>query len=193
MHNNDLYCDLTNTLSNWQGSLINLDTVDSTNNFMLRNINNNMRRGTLVIAESQTKGRGTSGKKWESPVNNLFLSIYWEFSNGQIVNKLSLKVAECIISALQQLGVENLSIKLPNDIMYEHSKLGGILIDTRANSHLLKAVIGIGLNIYLPMKYRKLIKQEVTDLYQITNRKISKNEIITTIMKCIIPLLQNYN
>lgn len=109
--------------------------------------------GTAVLAEMQTKGRGRRGKQWFSPfASNLYLSLYWPLPQGlnsaiglSIV--LGLAVAETLIAA----GIQDVSLKWPNDVYIQRKKVSGILVElegqAQGEGH---AIIGIGLNLALP-------------------------------------------
>ncbi len=57
--------------------IIKYDSVDSTNNVAIRRIKRGKVKPTLIIANSQKKGRGQYGRKWTSYRGNIFISIYF--------------------------------------------------------------------------------------------------------------------
>ena len=57
--------------------IIRYDSVDSTNNVAIRRIKRGKVKPTLIIANSQKKGRGQYGRKWTSYRGNIFISIYF--------------------------------------------------------------------------------------------------------------------
>jgi BirA family transcriptional regulator, biotin operon repressor / biotin---[acetyl-CoA-carboxylase] ligase len=66
------------------------------------------------------------------------------------VGSLSLAIGVCVLRALRKLGVSELHLKWPNDVLLADAKLGGILIELRAEAAgPACAVIGIGLNVAL--------------------------------------------
>jgi BirA family biotin operon repressor/biotin-[acetyl-CoA-carboxylase] ligase len=110
------------------------------------------REGTVIIADSQTEGRGSRGRTWVSPAGkNLYLSIIvrpgippWEASI------LTLMSAVACTSAIQRLSSVPVSIKWPNDLMAADKKIGGILTEMKADADKINyAVIGIGINLNL--------------------------------------------
>ncbi|WP_372755737.1 biotin--[acetyl-CoA-carboxylase] ligase [Labilibaculum sp.] len=125
--------------------------LNSTNNFAFDLIKNqNPSAGTVVLALSQTKGRGQSTNHWESERGkNLTISIILrpEFlpiaSQFQISMVISLGVADYLKKYLK-----NVAIKWPNDIYVGNEKIAGILIEhSILGSTLSHSICGLGLNI----------------------------------------------
>ena len=89
---------------------------------------------------------GTHGRKWYTDEeNNIAFSFLIE-SNCEIgkLEGLTLEIAETMIAVFQRLYGISLSIKSPNDIVYQGKKLGGILTETKLKGEVVKyVVIGI--------------------------------------------------
>lgn len=104
----------------------------------------------IVLAEQQTAGRGTQGRKWYSPKGNLFLSFVVEedFTSLQ-TGQLSLLIGIAVLEVLKRAISEgNFLCKWPNDILLNNKKVGGILIEKAFyDNHFPYFIIGIGLNI----------------------------------------------
>ena len=144
-----------------------LEKTGSTNDWLLNQLHCGMHSGTACLTEHQTSGRGTRGRQWLSPYgSNLYFSLYWHFQCGPVeLGGLSLAMAAVVARALADGGAEDVKIKWPNDIYTSKGKLGGILLDMTAEvtgpSHV---VIGVGLNLGMPVKHRAEIDQSVADL-----------------------------
>ncbi|MFH1156339.1 MAG: biotin--[acetyl-CoA-carboxylase] ligase [Pseudomonadota bacterium] len=95
-----------------------------------------------VLAKSQTRGRGQFGREWVSGTGNLFVTVRLPDAARTLGGFLSLAVALGVVRVIESLKVQA-SIKWPNDIMAGHAKVGGILIEQRAEI----TMAGIGLNI----------------------------------------------
>lgn len=106
--------------------------------------------GTILVAESQSAGRGRLGRQWLSPPGTgLYLSVVLRpaVPPGEL-SKLTLLAAVAVVRALKAAtGIET-RIKWPNDILLHGRKLGGILTETEAEADRIHyVVLGIGLNI----------------------------------------------
>jgi len=108
--------------------------------------------GSVIVADRQTAGRGSRGRQWlASPEASLTFSVLWSFPDGiERLSGLSLAVGVAVIYALEACGATGITLKWPNDILYEDAKLGGILIELQSTADSAQAVIGIGLNLSLP-------------------------------------------
>lgn len=118
--------------------------IDSTNDFLLKKSCDK----AVCVAHCQDLGRGRRGRKWHSPLGqNLYFSYKTPIDKTKTnLIGLSAVVAILVAQALQNIGLNQVEIKWPNDIYVNGAKLGGILIDgiTNQKSHY---VIGIGLNL----------------------------------------------
>lgn len=104
---------------------------------------------TVVVADVQTKGKGRSGKRWESPKGGLWFSILLrpDISSAR-VPMLQFLTANATRQALEEETEVHVQLKWPNDLVLESGKLGGILIESKTlRDRVSFAVIGIGLNI----------------------------------------------
>ena len=85
--------------------------------------------GTIIIAEMQTGGIGTNGRKWYSEENkNIMMSIILK-PNKKISNieNLTVRIANCMKQAITDLFGYTLDIKYPNDLLINGKKICGIL------------------------------------------------------------------
>ena len=124
--------------------------LDSTNTWARELAESGAAEGEIVIAESQTQGRGRLGRRWESPpLSNLYLSIVLRPGlppkhAPQITLAAAVALVETVGSFLPRPPV----IKWPNDILVDGKKLAGILTEAACDTERVKYVIlGIGLNV----------------------------------------------
>lgn len=129
---------------------IKLDEVDSTNNFLRHLDAPDDRRMTLVTAEYQCAGRGAGTNRWESAKgeNLLFsLRVMPSALPPSRMFALSEATALAVRDALEAFAI-GFSVKWPNDIYFEDSKVAGILIENDLQgSKVRSSVIGIGINV----------------------------------------------
>lgn len=131
-------------------TIVYLDRIGSTMDAALRLGLENAPEGTLVIAESQTTGRGRLGRQWLSPkYKGIYFSLILRprMMPAQ-ASLLTLLAAVSICDSLKEfLGIEAL-IKWPNDIYIANRKVAGILTELNAEMDRVNfAVIGVGMNV----------------------------------------------
>ncbi len=123
--------------------------IDSTQKELWRRIEiGNASNGCVVIAERQTDGIGTHGRKWYTDSGNITFS-FSIFPNCNIrkLENLTYKIAEILKEVFKDLYDISLDIKLPNDLMINGKKVGGILTETKLQGENVKVlVIGVGIN-----------------------------------------------
>ncbi len=151
----------------------------------------------ICFAEFQTAGKGRRGRDWVSPFgSNIYLSILWTFQKGPAsIAGLSLAVGVAVIRALNDLGIDDVGLKWPNDILWKKKKLAGILIEVSGEvSGPCQAVIGLGLNFYLPKDQAKSITQEWVDLKQllVDNPEKIRNQLAATLLNHLLPTIASF-
>ena len=135
-------------------NIIKLRTVDSTNKYLQELIfsGKKLSDGDTYLAHLQTGGQGMGNNRWESEAGkNLTFSIFIEpaflaADKQFMLNKsVSLALYDFVRNKIPDKSV---TIKWPNDIYIENSKVSGILINhTIQGNHILNSIIGIGINI----------------------------------------------
>jgi BirA family biotin operon repressor/biotin-[acetyl-CoA-carboxylase] ligase len=153
--------------------------------------------GVVCLAEHQLAGRGRRGKDWVSPFgSNIYLSILWTFQQGAgSINGLSLAVGVAVVRALNECGINDIGLKWPNDIYWQGKKLAGILIEVSGESGgPCSAIIGLGLNVYLPKDKAQSITQDWVDLSQIIsdNPANIRNKLAAVLLNHLLPLIAHF-
>ncbi len=108
--------------------------------------------GTLVLAETQTAGRGRHRRNWISPAGTgIWLTLIERPPSGEELELLSLRAGIAVAEALDDLASEPIQVKWPNDLYVRERKLAGILVETRwRESQPEWVAIGFGLNVRPP-------------------------------------------
>jgi BirA family biotin operon repressor/biotin-[acetyl-CoA-carboxylase] ligase len=135
--------------------------VDSTNSRLLGNAPPPLGQADACLSELQHAGRGRRGRRWIAPFGaGVALSVAWTFSDGAgALAALSLGVGVAVARALERAGARGVALKWPNDIWLRDRKLGGVLIELRAEaSGPAHVVIGVGVNVDLPAAARREIE-----------------------------------
>ena len=167
------------------------DEINSTNAYLLEHYQT-LEQGTVCLAETQTAGRGRRGRTWFSPESqNLYFSILWHYKQEELENlpALSLVVSLIIAEALQVQNVQGIQIKWPNDVYYQGKKMGGILIETKANREGIHLVIGIGLNLGMTQVDEKIVTQAWSDLSQY---HFDRNKLVCDLVQALQKSLKIY-
>ena len=153
---------------------IELDSVDSTNNYAMARIHAGMASDGLVcLAHHQWAGKGQRGRSWvDEPGQSLTMSL--------VVNPLPLNIGQqFLLSAAVGLGVldflrsyspNHWSLKWPNDIYWNDRKAAGILVESviQGNDWLF-AVAGVGMNlnqeVFPPELSRAVSLKQITSIH----------------------------
>lgn len=143
------------------------DSIDSTNTYLMHQAKAGALSGTCCFAEQQTAGRGRLGRAWCSPKGaNIYCSFLWR--SKQDKTGLSIAVGVMVAAVLRQYGILGVQLKWPNDVLFSHRKLAGILLESYGDA----VVIGMGLNMALPIDQRS---PDWIDLDEITGQPIARN------------------
>ncbi|QTD37163.1 biotin--[acetyl-CoA-carboxylase] ligase [Polaribacter batillariae] len=165
--------------------IIKLNAIDSTNSFLKEMATNTSAENfTIVVAESQTNGRGQQDCVWLSePFKNLTFSVYLSFRKFQIKHKKNLlfAVSLAVYEAIKEETELSISIKWPNDILSGNKKICGILIENSIQKDKIKhAVVGIGLNVN-QTEFSK-ITSNVSSLKLLTRQNYDLDVLLKTIV-----------
>lgn len=104
----------------------------------------------VVIAKTQTAGRGRSGRPWMSISGNLLnTAVISSALSARHAGQYAFLVAIAMADALKAHGVNDIELKWPNDVLVRGRKIAGILLesDIGADGILAHLLIGTGVNI----------------------------------------------
>ena len=148
-------------LTEFIGSEIHIfDRVESTNDTAKEIAVSGCKEGAVVIADSQSKGKGRLGRRWESPAGvGIYLSII--LKPKKVVSQLTLVAGVAVAEAIKGIipphpplkkggkgGIFRVSLKWPNDININGKKAGGILTEGISKGKVV--IVGIGINVNTP-------------------------------------------
>lgn len=166
------------------------ENTQSTNIDARQMAENGAKEGTVVIAESQTGGKGTRGRSFSSPKGTgLYMSLLLrpelEFSKALSIT-CAASVAVC--RAIEQISGEKVYIKWVNDIYSEdNKKLCGILTEAVLNDDncsVKYVVLGIGINVFEPDGG---FSDEIKDIAGAVFKNEEKNdELKQKLTKCVL-------
>lgn len=130
--------------------LVFFESCLSTNTACFQEAERGASHGTLVLADSQTSGRGRKGRAWYSPRGkNLYFSILLTQLPVQSgISWIPLVTGLALTETLEKITSLAFSLKWPNDILFKNKKMAGILCECKQAGKAGSAcVVGVGINI----------------------------------------------
>lgn len=192
-------CQLSGTARTQVASLEIAWSLDSTNSELLRR-ETPMHGCAVLLAERQSGGRGRRGRAWTSPLAaHVYLSVARRFEGGLArLGGLSLVAGIAACEALRALGHAAVALKWPNDLVVADAgglrKLGGLLVEGAGEGGgAARAVIGLGLNVRMPVDAAAGIDQPWTDLASMSVAPPSRNAIVAMLLSRLLPALQRFD
>ena len=155
-------------------------SLDSTNAEALRAVDRGATAPFVVLAERQTAGRGRRGRQWVSPfAENIYYSLVLRMDGGmRQLEGLSLVVGLAVLSALREVGVSDVGLKWPNDVLVNNKKIAGILLELVGDpADVCHVVLGIGINVN--MRVASEVDQAWTSVYLESGVAINRNVLVS--------------
>ncbi len=174
------------------GGLVILSHCSSSNEELLVRGREGAATGSVLICRQQRAGRGRRGREWVSPPEGgLYFSLLWHFDIPlQQLGGLGLVVGIALAESVHTLGGDATWLKWPNDLYLDNRKLGGILVETEQSNGGVRAVIGIGLNLYHATPALDLIDQPWGTLADCIDPVPDQNRMVATLINRLWPLLE---
>lgn len=169
-------------------NIIYLKNVDSTNNFASNLIINKEEshkslNGTVVLAETQKKGKGRLERVWISPEGGLWFTIILKTGiEEKNLPEVTLIAAYSITAVLNTEYNIKAIIKWPNDIYYERLKLGGILTEVEKINSDIYLIIGIGINANLNTEDFAPFGKKSVSIKTILGKDIERESFLSKIL-----------
>ena len=148
----------------------------------------------VFMAERQTAGQGRRGRRWVSPPGAaIACSLSRRFARGPAgMAGLSLAVGVALAEALHSLGFAQVRLKWPNDLLAQGRKLGGVLVNLRADGEACGAVIGFGINVRMPADAGAAIDQPWCDLASLGETP-TRNGGVSALLAHLLPALDAFD
>lgn len=143
----------------------------------------------LVIAASQTGGRGTKGRSFSSTKGGLYLSklSFYENFPAKDAFKIMQTAAAAVCETLASFGLSP-KIKWANDVFVNGKKICGILIEnTFSGANIASSVVGIGLNVY------NELPEELKNIATTMQKETGKTFPIEEVEKRLVAFLADEN
>ena len=164
--------------------------TESTNSLALEMGKQGAAAGTVVVAETQTGGRGRLQRKWFSPPGaGLYFSMVLRPQLDPIdLPKIPLAAGVAVCEAIEQACQVSPGLKWPNDLLLDGKKCGGILCETGSipgtgDIGEILVILGVGLNITTPeAAFPAELRGRATSLLAATGRVYDKEDVLTAIL-----------
>jgi BirA family biotin operon repressor/biotin-[acetyl-CoA-carboxylase] ligase len=159
-----------------------LPEVDSTNVYANRLAQKGASEGVVVIADTQTSGKGRLNRVWQSPPHrNLYTSIILrpDIALGD-APRITLAAGISVAEAILEYCSQGVALKWPNDVLINDKKICGILTEMKTYGEKPAFVIvGIGVNINMRVgEFAEDIRNQATSLYEETGRETDRSDFV---------------
>jgi BirA family transcriptional regulator, biotin operon repressor / biotin---[acetyl-CoA-carboxylase] ligase len=163
------------------------DEVDSTNNIALKMAGEGAASGTIILADSQTSGRGRLNRNWVSPSGrNIYFSIILKPNLSlEIYPKITMAVGVGVCRSLAKTTRLKPQLKWPNDIFLGNRKLAGILTESGPlqKGSIPWVVVGVGVNILITSaEFSTELREKATSLLIHCGKSFSRGEILLQVV-----------
>lgn len=172
--------------TNWAGcEIIYFEETDSTNRQARMLAADGAKHGTLVIADTQTAGRGRRGRGWISPAGEgIFMSLIVRPQvHPSQVAKMSLTLALAVGKAIERETGLDARIKWPNDIVIGGRKVCGLLLEMDASAEKVNSITaGVGINVH-QTAFDEEIAHTASSLDLLAGRRVSRSAIVRAFLE----------
>ncbi len=166
--------------------ILDYPVVGSTNDVALALAREGTEDGTVIRAETQTKGRGQHGRRWHSPRGTgLYFSVLLRPPIiPEQTHRITIISAVAIADTIARHTGLPARIKWPNDICIDNRKVCGILTESESGQHHIKhAVVGIGINVnHTPGDLPKVLTTLATSLQIASGREFDREILFQDIL-----------
>ena len=172
----------------WRDTLLWYDTIDSTNTRAKELAKNGAVHGTVLVAGTQTGGRGRMGRSFLSPTGGVYLSVILRPDcPPEKLMHLTCAAAVAGCKAVEQACGVCPDIKWTNDLVYGKKKLGGILTELGLDGagNVDYAIIGIGINCEQAEDFPKELQNTVTSIREISQHGCTASMLSAKLIEAI--------
>jgi BirA family biotin operon repressor/biotin-[acetyl-CoA-carboxylase] ligase len=161
-----------------------LKKVDSTQNFAKNLILKGYGEGTIVIAATQSSGRGRLDRNWISPKGGIYISyVLKPHINRKYFPLINLACGIAVAKAINLATGLEAKLKWPNDVLIADKKVCGILTETVQTFNDLFVIAGIGINVNVDVSFfPKNMQNATTSLKWELKKNISKMNLIRVLL-----------
>jgi BirA family biotin operon repressor/biotin-[acetyl-CoA-carboxylase] ligase len=173
--------------------------VESTNDVAFDLAKEGAAEGTVVIADTQTKGRGRLQRKWISPPGfNLYMSIIFRPSiSSKDATILTLVSSIALFETVNSHGIKS-QIKWPNDLLINRRKVAGVLTEMEPDGERVEFVlVGLGVNLNMTREVMNNLMGEVseiaTSVREELGREVDRSEFAANLINLLEKWYDEFN
>lgn len=147
---------------------------------------------SILIAEEQTGGIGTQGRKWHTGQNKNIAMTIIKHPKCKIekLDGLTIQIAECIKNSIKEMYGYELKIKIPNDLTLNQKKISGILTEIHTRGEKIEyLLISIGFNVN-EENFNDEIAEIATSLKREYKKEFCREDIIIKIIQEIDKIVE---
>lgn len=144
--------------------------------------------GTVVVAETQTRGRGRLNREWVSPAGGLWFSaLLRPVLEPSHASRLVFVAGLAVAKTLRELYGLDVATKWPNDVLVNGKKVCGILAEMRtAGQRIDYVVLGVGVNADFEVRVLpEELWESATSLKTELGREISLEELFRALLESL--------
>lgn len=164
------------------------ESIDSTNLRAKWEANQGALHGTLIVAASQSAGRGRRGREWSSPAGkNLYFTLllkpdFLPEKASMLTLVMAMAAADGVEKNLKDKRTAELGIKWPNDLVMNGKKVCGILTEMEVRQGVVGyVIIGVGINVDC-QEFAPELADKASSIEEESGQKISKTQLLADIM-----------
>jgi len=146
--------------------------------------------GALVVADEQLAGRGRMGRTWHTPPGvALALSLVVPPMPDRLLLP-TLAGTLAVVRLAEACGAQDVGIKWPNDVQVAGRKLCGVLLDAVwAGGQLRAAVLGLGVNVRLPLAGLGELAQTAANLEDVCGQRLDRARLLADLVGLVEEIL----
>lgn len=160
--------------------------VTSTNDVAKELAIKGAREGTVIIAETQSRGRGRLGREWVSPKGGIWFStILRPKVDPQDTFELTFMAAVAVAKTIKSMFKLNTEIKWPNDVLINGKKVCGILTEMSTRGNIVDFVaLGVGLNANVDANtFPEHLRSSLTSLKEELKQEVERERFLRALLE----------
>jgi BirA family biotin operon repressor/biotin-[acetyl-CoA-carboxylase] ligase len=171
-----------------------LDSVGSTNDHLkAMSADADVPEGVVLLADYQSAGRGRLDRRWDAPPGAALLFSVLLRPEWSAVRALWLVMLAGLaaVEAIEAVAGLPARLKWPNDIVLDQGgrwrKAGGLLVDTALDNdgRLASAVLGLGLNVNIPVAALPPAAMPPTSLMIAAGRPVARRPLLVALLESL--------